>query len=262
MNYKIMNKYALITGASSGIGLEFARIFAQDDINLILVARSIERLESIKSELQKQHKIDIHVIGLDLSKTESIHTLAQYTQDKKLEVEYLINNAWFGDYGEFIKTDLERNTDMIELNITALASLSRIYAEKMVKNGSGNILNVASTAAFQPGPNMAVYFATKSFVLSFSLALSEELKWSGVTITTLCPGPTESNFQNQANAKWINIFKWKIPTSYEVAAYGYKQMLKWNKIAIHGIMNNIKAFSVKFLPYSLQLALLKKMNSK
>ncbi|MBX9809294.1 SDR family oxidoreductase [Candidatus Gracilibacteria bacterium] len=257
-----MNTYALITGASSGIGLEFARIFAQDGIHLILVARSIEKLESIKSELQKHHKIDIHVIGLDLSKTESIHTLAQYTQDKKLEVEYLINNAGFGDYGEFIKTDLERNTDMIELNITALTSLSRIYAEKMVKNGSGKILNVASTAAFQPGPNMAVYFATKSFVLNFSLALSEELKGSGVTITTLCPGPTESNFQNQANAKGINIFKGKIPTSHEVATYGYKQMLKGNKIAIHGIMNSIKAFSVKFLPYSIQLALLKKMNSK
>ena len=257
-----MNTYALITGASSGIGLEFAHIFAQDHINLILVARSIEKLESIKKELRKQHNIDIHVIGLDLSKPESIQTLAQYTQDKKLEVKYLINNAWFGDYGSFIETDLDRNTDMIELNITALTSLSRIYAEKMVKNGNGKILNVASTAAFQPGPNMAVYFATKSFVLSFSLALSEELKWTGVTVTTLCPGPTESNFQNQANANWIQIFKWKIPTSYEVAIYGYQKMLNGNKIAIHWIMNNIKAFSVKFLPYSIQLIMLKKMNSK
>ena len=257
-----MNKYALITGASSGIGLGFARIFAQDSINLILVARSIETLESIKNELQKQHNIDIHVIGLDLSKIESIKTLTNYTEKNNITVEYLVNNAWFGDYGNFIETNLDRNTDMMELNIIALTSLSRIYGEKMVRNGSGRIINVASTAAFQPGPNMAVYFATKSYVLSLSLAISEELKWTGVTVTTLCPGPTESNFQNQANANWINIFKWKIPTSHEVALYGYKKMLKGNKIAIHGIMNNIKAYSVKFLPYSMQLFMLKKMNSK
>lgn len=257
-----MNTYALITGASSGIGLEFARIFAKNHINLVLVARSLDTLEAIKHELEKEHSIDIHVIGLDLSKRDSINTLIEFTQEKNLEIEYLINNAWFGDFGSFIETDMHRNTDMIELNITSLTNLTRIYAEKMVRKWSGKILNVASTAAFQPGPNMAVYFATKSYVLSFSLALSEELKWTGVTVTTLCPGPTESNFQNQANAKWINIFKWKIPTSHEVAFYWYRQMLKWNKIAIHGIMNSIKAFSVKFLPYSLQLIMLKKMNSK
>lgn len=257
-----MKKYALITGASSGIGLEFAEIFAENQINLVLVARSTEALESIKNNLENKYNIDIHIMNLDLSKVESIDAIVKYTQDKKLEVEYLINNAWFGDYGNFIDTDDARNTNMINLNITALTNLSRIYGAKMVKNWSGKILNVASTAAFQPGPNMAVYFATKSYVLSFSLALSKELEWSGVTVTTLCPGPTESNFQNQANAKWIQIFKWKIPTSHDVALYGYRKMHKGNKIAIHGFMNTVKAFSVKFLPYSIQLALLKKMNSK
>lgn len=257
-----MKKYALITGASSGIWREFAHIFAQNNTNLVLIARSTDTLESIKNELQAKYNIDIHIIGLDLSKIESTQLILDYTEKQQLEIEYLINNAWFGDYWNFIETKLDRNIDMIQLNITTLTSLCRLYGEKMVKKWSGKILNVASTAAFQPGPNMAVYFATKSYVLNFSLALSEELLWSRVTVTTLCPWPTKSNFQNEANAKWIHIFKWNIPTSHDVALYGYKQMLKGNTLAVHGFMNTIKAFSVKFLPCKIQLIMLKKMNGR
>lgn len=257
-----MKKYALITGASSGIGLAFTEIFAKDNINLILVARSMDTLESIQSHLQDTYHIDVRILEKDLSKPESAEEVFEYTSSNDLEVSYLVNNAWFGDHGEFIESNLERNSQMISLNILSMTSLCRLYGESMRKNKFWRILNVASTAAFQPGPYMAVYFATKSYVLSFSLALATELKEYGITVTTLCPGPTESNFQSNAHATWIAIFKWKLPTSQEVAEFGYRNMNQWRLVAIHGFMNRIKAYSVKFLPMRMQLFMLKTMNSK
>ncbi len=257
-----MKKYALITGASSGIGFAFTELFAKDGINLILVARSGDILKSIQSHLQETYQIDVHILEKDLSNPESAEEVFEYTSSNKLEVNYLVNNAWFGEHGDFIESNLERNSQMISLNTLSLTSLCRLYSETMRKNKFWRILNVASTAAFQPGPYMAVYFATKSYVLSFSLALATELKEYGITVTTLCPGPTESNFQSSAHATWIAIFKWKLPTSEEVAGFGYRNMNQWRLVAIHGFMNRIKTFSVKFLPMNLQLHVIKMMNSK
>ncbi|MBX9808793.1 SDR family oxidoreductase [Candidatus Gracilibacteria bacterium] len=252
-----MKKYALITGASSGIGLAFTEIFAKDHINLVLVARSIDALKSIQSHLQNTYNIDVHVIEKDLSKIESVEEVFEYTESQNLQIDYLVNNAGFGDYGNFVESDISRNTQMISLNTIALTNMCRLYSETMKKHKFGRILNIASTAAFQPGPYMAVYFATKSYVLSFSLALSTELKEFGVTVSTLCPGPTESKFELTANATGVSLFSGKLPTSHEVALFGYKKMLKGKKVAIHGIINNIKAQSVKFLPMNIRLFMMK-----
>ncbi len=257
-----MKKYALITGASSGIGLAFTELFAKDTINLILVARSIDTLRSIQSKLQDTYDVDVQILEKDLSKPESAQEVFEYTSSNNLEVEYLVNNAWFGDYGNFIESNLERNSQMISLNILSLTSLSRLYSESMKKNKSWRILNIASTAAFQPGPYMAVYFATKSYVLNFSLALATEFKEYGITVTTLCPGPTESNFGSTAHVTWVSIFSWKLPTSEVVAQYGYKKMNQWKKVAIHGLFNAIRAMSVKFVPIGLQLIMMKLIMKK
>ncbi len=252
-----MKNYALITGASSGIGLAFTEVFAKDGINLMLVARSIDTLKSIQSHLQEKYHIDVHILEKDLSKLSSALEVFDYTSSNHIEVEYLINNAWFGDYGDFVESNLEKNSQMISLNILTLTSLCRLYSETMRKNKFGRILNIASTAAFQPGPFMAVYFATKSYVLNFSLALASELKEYGITVTTLCPGPTESNFESTAHATWVSLFSWKLPTSESVAQYGYKKMNQWKKIAIHGFINTIRSLSVRFIPISVLLNMMK-----
>jgi short-subunit dehydrogenase len=257
-----MNQFALITGASSGIGLALTEIFARDHINLVLVARSGDTLRNIAIELKQKYNIEVHIIEKDLSKETAAQEVFEYTQSYNIHIEYLVNNAGFGDYGDFIESDIEKNSRMISLNIGTLTRLSRLYSEQMKNNKSGKILNVASTAAFQPGPYMAVYFATKSYVLSFSLALSAELKEHGITITTLCPGATASNFQSNADAGWVSIFAGKLPTSEIVALFGYKKMNQWKKVAIHGIMNTIKAVSVKFLPIEIQLLMMQYIMKK
>ncbi len=251
-----MEKFALITGASSGIWLALAEIFARDHINLVLVARSGETLRNLAKDLEKKYHILVHTIEKDLSNSHAAWEVFEYTQSKKIQIEYLVNNAGFGDYGDFSESDPEKNNQMIALNIGNLTSLTRFYSEQMKNNTSGKILNIASTAAFQPGPYMAVYFATKSYVLSFSLALSAELAPYNITVTTLCPGPTASNFQSNADAGWVALFAGKLPTSEAVAEFGYKKMKQWKKVAIHGIMNTIKAISVKFLPINMQLLMM------
>ena len=251
-----MKKYALITGASSGIGLAFAEIFAKDNTNLILVARSIDTLKSIQTHLEETYKIEVHIIEKDLSNLKSAEEVFEYTTSNKLEISYLINNAWFGDFGNFLESDLNRNSQMISLNTISLTNFCRLYGERMKNNKFWRILNVASTAAFQPGPYMAVYFATKSYVLNFSLALGSELKENGITVTALCPGPTATKYESTANADGVAFFQGKLPTSDEVAAFGYRKMNQGKKVAIHGFMNTIKAVSVKFLPIDIQLLMM------
>ncbi len=257
-----MKQFALITGASSGIGLAFTEVFARDHINLVLVARSGDTLKNIAKDLEKKYNIVVHTIEKDLSNSNAAWEVFEYTQSKNIQIEYLVNNAGFGDYGDFSESDPEKNNQMIALNIGNLTSLTRLYSEQMKNNTSGKILNIASTAAFQPGPYMAVYFATKSYVLSFSLALSAELAPYNITVTTLCPGPTASNFQSSADAGWVALFTGKLPTSEAVAEFGYKKMKQWKKVAIHGIMNTIKAISVKFLPINMQLLMMQSIMKK
>lgn len=242
---------ALITGASNGIGLELARIHASKGDNLVLVARNYNRLIELKSELESKYSISVLAVEKDLSNTNAAYELFSETTEKKIEINYLINNAGFGDFGMFADSKLEKQLQMINLNILALTTLTRLYLPQMIKRGSGKIMNVASTAAFQPGPTMAVYYATKAYVLHFSEAIANELKGTGVSVTALCPGATESGFQAAADMHESKLVKGKkLPSSKEVALYGYKSMMNNKSVAIHGFRNYIMANSVRFAPRS------------
>jgi uncharacterized protein len=255
-------KTALITGASNGIGLEIAKQFANDKNNVVLVARSTDKLKSLASELEKKG-IKVFVLATDLSKSSSALEVYQFCKDNKLTIDYLVNNAGFGDFGMFAESDWNKQSQMITLNIETLTYLTRLFLPEMIQNKYGRILNVASTAAFQPGPTMSVYYATKAYVLSFTEAISNELAETGVTATALCPGATESGFQNAAAMEDSKLVKGKkLPTSAEVAAYGYKQMMKGKVVAIHGFMNTIMATSIRFTPRPLVLKIVRAMQNK
>jgi len=244
-----MKNTALITGASNGIGMELAKVHAQKGDNLVLVARNINKLNELKSELENQYKISVHNIAKDLALRNSAKEVFDELKEKNIQVDYLINNAGFGDFGMFADADWDKTEQMINLNITTLTHFTKLFVAEMVKRGKGKIMNVASTAAFQSGPTMAVYYATKAYVLSFSEAIDNELRPKGITVTALCPGPTESGFQDTAAMQESKLVKGrKLPTSKEVAEYGYKAMMKGKVVAIHGLMNYVLANSVRFVP--------------
>jgi uncharacterized protein len=254
---------ALITGASNGIGLELARVHASKGDNLVLVARNLDKLNDIKSELEKKFNIKVYNIGKDLSKPDAALEVYNETTQQKIQIDYLINNAGFGDFGMFVETDWQKELQMINLNITTLTQFTKLYLQDMVKRGNGKIINVASTAAFQSGPTMAVYYATKAYVLSFSEAVDNEVSDKGVTITTLCPGATESGFQAAAAMEESALVKGKkLPTSKEVAEYGYKSMMSGKTVAIHGMMNYLMANSVRFTPRALVVKLTRLIQDK
>jgi uncharacterized protein len=244
-----MNRTALITGASGGIGFELSQIFARDRINLILVARSKEKLEGMAFSLSRDYGINVTPFPADLSDMEQVKKVYEHCRQNSIQVDYLVNNAGFGDNGYFVESDWNRQLEMINLNITALTYLTRLFLPEMVSRQSGKILNVASTAAFQPGPMMSVYYASKAYVLSFSEAISNELEGKGVTVTALCPGATVSGFQKAAALEESKLFKGKkLPSSAEVAAFGYRAMNKGKVVAIHGFMNAVLATSIRFTP--------------
>ncbi len=243
---------ALITGASSGIGFELAKIMAAKGHDLILTARSKEKLDILAHELFSKYGRKITVIDTDLSDVQNCKKVFDEIDERKIHVDILINNAGFGDYGFFHQTDWQKEYDMIELNISSLTFLTKLFVKEMIKYKSGRIMNVASTAAFQPGPKMAVYYATKAYVLSFSQAIANELKGYNITVTALCPGPTRSGFQSAANLDHSKLFHSKrIPTSEEVAEYGYEKMMKGKQVAIPGTMNKAGVIGAKLLPRKL-----------
>lgn len=243
---------ALVTGASSGIGYEFAKILAKKKCDLILVARNRERLEEIARELHQHHLVKVKIIAKDLSLLNSIDEIQREIESEKIQIDYLINNAGFGDFGPFTESDWDKEQRMINLNITALTYLTKVIGQKMVARGTGRICNVASTAAFQPGPLMAVYYATKAYVLSFSEAIAEEFRGTGVTVTALCPGATASGFQEAANMSNSRLVKnRRLPTAAEVAQFGYDAMMRGRTVAIHGWVNFLMAESVRFAPRGL-----------
>ncbi len=244
-----MNPTALITGASSGIGKEFARIHAKNGGNLILAARTTRALIDLQKELQASYSIEVAIITIDLSKPDAAQTLYNEVKCKNLSVDILINNAGYGEWGPFAQSANLTQSLMIAVNCTALLELTQLFLPAMIAQKNGKILNVASTASFQPGPYMAVYYATKAFVLSFSEALDFELHTSGISVTALCPGPTQSNFQNVANIGHLPLIAaQKLPSSNSVAAIGYKAMMRGKRIAIPGFMNNLLVWSVRFTP--------------
>ena len=215
-----------------------AKIFSKKGYNLVLVARNGKRLKKIKKRLEELYGVLAEVIVKDLAEENAASEIYNHTQKKKIKVDILVNNAGFGDFGRFAEAEIEKLENMVRVNIMALMQLSYLYAGPMIERGSGRILNVASMAAFEPGPLMAVYYASKAFVLSFTEALSVELKGSGVTVTALCPGPTKTGFERNANLLKSGLFKnLKNAEAKEVAKYGYQKMMENRVIAVPGVLN-------------------------
>lgn len=244
-----MKKTALITGASGGIGLELAKIFAKEGYDLVLVARNKEKLCTIKSNLEVTYKHQVYIYAKDLSEKNAAHDVYNFTQNQHLHIDILINNAGFGDFGSFLDSNLTKQSEMIQVNVTALMQMCHLFIPQMSERKSGKILNIASIAAFQAGPLMSVYYATKAFVLSFSEALSVELKNSGITVTALCPGPTVTGFEQNANLESSGLFKnLKTSTAKSVALFGYRMLMKNKAIAVPGATNKCIVWAAKLLP--------------
>ena len=236
----------LITGASGGIGYELAKLFACDHHNLVLVARSADKLTQVATELQA-HNISVKTIALDLATPLASKFLFDQLRDTTIDT--LVNNAGFGAFGEFAQMPEAEILGQIHLNITALTELTRLFLPSMIQRRSGRIMNVASTAAFQPGPLMAVYYATKAYVLSFSQAIANELRGSGVTVTCFCPGATHTGFAQRAGTENSRIFKqFGAMPAERVARDGYRAVMEGKTIAISGAHNWIVAESVRFAP--------------
>jgi short-subunit dehydrogenase len=254
------NETALITGASGGIGLELARIFSKNGYNVVLAARSKEKLEILKEELERLYGINAFAAVCDLSEKGAAEKLYGGLKNSGIEIDVLVNNAGCGAYGKFHKIDWQRQADMIQLNITSLAELAWLCIPDMMKKGKGKILNVASTASFQPGPLMAVYYATKAFVLSFTEAVANELNDANITVTALCPGPTKSGFQKAASIEKVRLVRTGIvPSSAVVAAYGYYALMKGKRIAIEGKINKLLVLSLRLAPRSLITRVVRKL---
>ena len=243
------NRIALITGASTGIGYELAKILAREGHSLAINARSVERLEEVAAEIRESYGVEVRTYPMDLSTHGSGAELVERLASDGLEVEVLVNNAGFGSFGHFDEVDEDVTLRMIQLNMTTLTQLTRLLLPGMIERGYGRVLNVASTAAFQPGPLMAIYFATKAYVLSFSEAVGEEVRRRGVTVTALCPGMTDTNFFSRAemgssgrtNTKWFM-------GAQPVAEAGYRGMMKGKSFVIPGWLNAFGARAVRLTP--------------
>ena len=241
-----MTKVTLITGASAGLGVEFARQLAERGVRLVLVARRKDRLSHLAKELG-----NARAVAIDLSKPHATTKLMADIEAAGEQVELLVNNAGFGLIGRFAELDAKREREMIDLNVGALTDLCRAVAPGMIERRSGAILNVASTAAFQPGPKMAVYFATKAFVLSLTEALHEELKPHGIKVSCLCPGPTRTEFGEVAGFGGNGLFDRVAMNAKEVVEIGLKGLDKNNAVVVAGWMNKVTAASTRFAPRSL-----------
>ena len=254
-------KTALITGASKGIGKEFARIHASKGGNLVLVARSGDQLILLKNELEARFvDIQIEFLIKDLTKPESSKEVYDELKEKNIQIDYLINNAGIGEFGLFVDSPWSRLEEMIDLNMKTLTHLCHLFLLEMIARKTGKIMNISSTAAFQPGPMMAVYFATKSYVLHLSEALNNEAKRNGVTVTAFCPGPTDTYFMKDSKMEKSKLVKkLKLPSSHAVALTGYNAMMKSEAVSVYGLFNKMIAFSVRLTPRKWVVALSRKV---
>jgi len=254
------SKTAVITGASGGIGYELARLFAKDHHDVVLVARSAPKLTQFADELQRQFGISAKAVPLDLTAAPAPQFLFDQLQREGIAVDILVNNAGYGVLGEFSKVSLEESLGQIQLNLTALTHLTRLFLGPMIERHSGKIMNVASTAGFQPGPLMAVYYATKAYVISFSEALANELIGTGVTVTCLCPGATDTGFQGRAGVADTKLFKALRPMDAKtVARDGYRGLMAGKTLVISGFRNWLVAESLRFSPRKLVTAISRKV---
>ena len=258
-----MNKTVLITGASGGIGYELSKVFSKNAYNLVLVSRNKQRLEVIAKELEDQYDIQAKVIPKDLSKSSAPQELYDDMVANGIDIDVLVNNAGFGINGKFTGFSADKHMELIQLNITSLTLLCKLFGTDMVKRRSGSILNVASTAAFQAGPLMSTYYASKAYVLLLSEALNNELAQDGVNVTVLCPGPTHTEFAVRADMSSTKIANvpW-VMSATEVAEIGFSGLMKGKNIVIPGLMNKLLAFSVRFTPRSVMTLIIRYLNQK
>jgi short-subunit dehydrogenase len=256
-------KTALITGASGGIGYELAKLFANDHHDLVLVARSGPKLAQFADELQRQFGVSVKSVPLDLAAPLSPQFLFDQLQREGVAIDILVNNAAYGKFGKFADIPLEESLGQIHLNVTALTHLTKLFLGPMRERGAGKILNVASTAGFQPGPLMAVYYATKAYVISFSEALANELKGSGIMVTCLCPGATDTGFQGRAGTENTVLFKKLRPMDAKtVAREGYRGLMAGRTLVISGFRNWLLAESVRFSPRKVVTAISRRVLDK
>jgi len=255
-------KYTLITGASSGIGLKLAHTFAKNNHNLILIARNRGVLSLLKENLESLYKIDIKIISLDISGETGAVNLYEAVKKKQLEVDILINNAGIGYHGEFIEKEIQSDLDLINLNIITPTVLTKLFLQDMLKIGNGKVFNIASTAGFQSGPLMSVYYGTKSYLLNFSEGVAEELRDSDVRVITLCPGPTKTAFEKMDRIEKGLFKNFHIADPEDVAKYLYKNIDTKKDILIHGSLNKFMIFLTKFIPRKINLNLIKRIQKK
>lgn len=251
---------ALVTGASSGLGEHFANLCARQGLDVILVARTAPRLEAVAQRLHL-HKVQTWVMPFDLADPSAPQALFDAVRARGLEVEILINNAGFGSNAPFLDLPLAGEAEMVEVNCTALLKLTHLFAKPMKDRGHGRILNIASTAGFQPGPYMATYYATKAFVLSFSEALSHELAGSGVTVTCSCPGATATNFAARSGNESRLFKRPGVATAEQVAEEAFEAMMQGEVVVVHGLLNSVAAQSVRLAPRAVVRRLAAALNS-
>jgi hypothetical protein len=255
---------ALVTGASSGIGVDLARELAHDGHDLVLTARRVAPMERLAAELEADGAASV-VIPADLSQPGGAAALTSAIQTRGLAVEVLINNAGLGGVGRFDRMDAVRISEILQVNIVALTELTRLMLPGMVARGRGRVMLVASTAGFQPGPGMAVYFATKAYVLSLGEALAEELRGTGVTVTTLCPGPTATNFAQVAGSNELALFNSAmrhVMSAATVARLGYRGLKAGRRVVITGLLNRVVALGGRFAPHPISLPVTKALTSR
>ena len=252
-----MKKTVLITGATSGIGYEFSKIFMENHYNVILVGRNLEKLIELE-DFSKKKYVRAYIYKVDFSLSEDIDILYEKIKTEVGRVDILINNAGIGLNGEFNEIDWQKQLDIINVNIISLTKLTKLILKDMIDQKDGKILNVASTGAYQPGPLISVYYASKAYVLSFSEALREEVKDKGINVVTLCPGATKTNFSKRAGKGDLDVAM----SAKEVAECGYKALMNNKAICIPGIMNNVLVFLSKVSPTTLNAKIVKKIQNK
>jgi len=256
------NETVLITGASSGIGLELTRLFAADGANLVLVARSEGKLQRVADELRDQHRIDVWVLAKDLAECNAPQAIYDHLERENIPVDVVVNNAGFGALGPVAELDTQRQISMIQVNVTALTHLTRLFLPAMIKRNRGGILNLGSTVGFQPGPNMAVYYASKAYVVSFTEALAEELTDTNITVTCLAPGSTQTGFGADSGMGRSRMFQLSgAMNASDVAQAGYTGFRRGTVLVVPGLRNQVGIFLVRFTPRSVVRKVVKRLQS-
>ena len=257
-----MSKTALITGASGGIGYELALLLARDGFDCILVARSRDKLDELAARLESEFRVKTLVVARDLSKPTAVDEIYEEVSAASMSIDVLVNIAGFPVYGRFVDTDWQTELDMLQVNVVALTALTKLFVRGMVERRNGRILNLASTAAFVPGPLMAVYYASKAYVLSFSQALANELQGTGVTVTALAPGPTRTGFQKRGVMEDSRLVRGQIADAKSVAAAGYRGMMRGKTIVIPGFSNKLIPWVARVSPRGAVTRVVRRMQER